>query len=138
MLGSYGVRERYMEARRACSGQPPPACCAICNGNFQLALSRLLKPGGCGGFSSLMTLTLSAAHRASFRRVLADIIASGAVPVVRLTEVFRQAAQSRIITNAHRINQGSMPDFGPPGGGSDFYFVQANDPRRQSLASSNW
>jgi carboxyl-terminal processing protease len=48
MLGSYGVRERYMAARRASSGQPPPACCAICNGNFQLALSRLLKPGGCG------------------------------------------------------------------------------------------
>src|SRR5580700_7220232 len=70
MLGSYGVRERYMEARRACSGQPPPACCAICNGNFQLALSRLLKPGGCGGFSSLMIRTLSAAHRASFRRIV--------------------------------------------------------------------
>src|SRR5262249_7115818 len=48
-------------------------------------------------------------------QVLADIIASGAVPVVRLTEVFRQAAQSRIITTAHRINQGSMPDLGPPG-----------------------
>jgi exodeoxyribonuclease V alpha subunit len=44
-------------------------------------------------------------------QVLADMIASGAVPVVRLTEVFRQAAQSRIITNAHRINQGSMPDL---------------------------
>lgn len=42
-------------------------------------------------------------------QVLADIIASGAVPVVRLTEVFRQAAQSRIITSAHRINQGSIP-----------------------------
>jgi exodeoxyribonuclease V alpha subunit len=36
-------------------------------------------------------------------QVLADIIASGAVPVVRLTEIFRQAAQSRIITSAHRI-----------------------------------
>jgi ATP-dependent exoDNAse (exonuclease V) alpha subunit len=36
------------------------------------------------------------------RQVLADIIASGAVPVVRLTEVFRQAAQSQIITNATR------------------------------------
>src|SRR5262249_10178413 len=58
----------------------------------------------------------------------ADIIASGAVPVVRLTEVFRQAAQSRIITSAHRINQGSMPDLGPPGTESDFYFVQADDP----------
>jgi exodeoxyribonuclease V alpha subunit len=39
-------------------------------------------------------------------QVLADIITSGAVPVVRLTEVFRQAAESRIVTNAHRINQG--------------------------------
>src|SRR5262249_52085385 len=44
-------------------------------------------------------------------QVLADVIASGAVPVVRLTEVFRQAAQSRIIVSAHRINQGSMPDL---------------------------
>ena len=61
-------------------------------------------------------------------QVLADIISSGAVPVVRLTEVFRQAAQSRIIINAHRINQGSMPDLSPPGAESDFYFVQADDP----------
>ena len=61
-------------------------------------------------------------------QVLADIISSGAVPVVRLTEVFRQAAQSRIITNAHRINQGSMPDLSPPETESDFYFVQADDP----------
>jgi exodeoxyribonuclease V alpha subunit len=45
------------------------------------------------------------------------------VPVVRLTEVFRQAAQSRIIINAHRINQGTMPDLSPPGTESDFYFV---------------
>ena len=61
-------------------------------------------------------------------QVLADIIASGAVPVVRLTEVFRQAAQSRIIISAHRINQGSIPDLSPPGAESDFYFVQADDP----------
>jgi exodeoxyribonuclease V alpha subunit len=61
-------------------------------------------------------------------QVLADMISSGAVPVVRLTEVFRQAAQSRIITNAHRINQGLMPDLSPPGTESDFYFVQADDP----------
>ena len=46
----------------------------------------------------------------------------------RLTEVFRQAAQSRIITGAHRINQGSIPDLSPPGTESDFYFVQADDP----------
>jgi exodeoxyribonuclease V alpha subunit len=61
-------------------------------------------------------------------QVLADIISSGAVPVVRLTEVFRQAAQSRIIISAHRINQGSMPDLSPPGRESDFYFVQVDDP----------
>jgi len=61
-------------------------------------------------------------------QVLADLIASGAVPVVRLTEVFRQAAQSRIIISAHRINQGSIPDLRPPGADSDFYFVQADDP----------
>jgi exodeoxyribonuclease V alpha subunit len=61
-------------------------------------------------------------------QVLADVISSGAVPVVRLTEVFRQAAQSRIITSAHRINQGSIPDLSSPGAESDFYFVQADDP----------
>jgi exodeoxyribonuclease V alpha subunit len=61
-------------------------------------------------------------------QVLADIIASGRVPVVRLTEVFRQAAQSRIITNAHRINQGLMPELSAPGGANDFYFVQADEP----------
>jgi exodeoxyribonuclease V alpha subunit len=61
-------------------------------------------------------------------QILADMITSGAVPVVRLTEVFRQAAQSRIITSAHRINQGFIPDLGKPEGDSDFYFVQADDP----------
>ena len=61
-------------------------------------------------------------------QVLADVISSGAVPVVRLTEVFRQAAQSRIITSAHRINQGLIPDLSRPEGDSDFYFVQADDP----------
>jgi len=61
-------------------------------------------------------------------QVLADIIASGVVPVVRLTEVFRQAAQSRIITTAHRVNQGVIPDLSKPTENSDFYFVQADDP----------
>ena len=59
-------------------------------------------------------------------QVLADIIASCAVPVVRLTEVFRQAAQSQIIVNAHRINQGVMPELAPVESG-DFYFVDAAD-----------
>ena len=61
-------------------------------------------------------------------QVLADIIASGAVPVVRLTEVFRQAARSRIVTTAHGINRGAIPDLSRPEGDSDFYFVPAEDP----------
>ena len=61
-------------------------------------------------------------------QVLADIISSSAVPVIRLTEVFRQAAKSQIITTAHRINQGLVPELGKPYGESDFYFVEANDP----------
>ncbi len=61
-------------------------------------------------------------------QVLSDLIASGALPVVRLTEVFRQAAGSRIITNAHRINAGEMPWLGKPEGSTDFYFVPADDP----------
>ena len=61
-------------------------------------------------------------------QVLADIIASGSVPVVRLTEVFRQAARSRIVGSAHRINRGAIPDLSKPEGDSDFYFVPAEDP----------
>src|SRR5205807_8822143 len=59
-------------------------------------------------------------------QVLADIIGSGAVPVVCLTEIFRQSAGSRIIANAHRINRGEMPELDPVEGG-DFYFVEAAD-----------
>ena len=61
-------------------------------------------------------------------QVLADVIGSGAILVVRLTEVFRQAAKSRIIVNAHRINQGQLPQLDRPEDDSDFYFVSADDP----------
>ena len=54
--------------------------------------------------------------------VLKDIIDSGCFPVVRLTRIFRQAAKSRIITNAHRINLGRMPDISN-GKDSDFFFM---------------
>jgi exodeoxyribonuclease V alpha subunit len=60
-------------------------------------------------------------------QVLADIINSAAVPMVRLTEVFRQAAQSRIVVNAHRINRGQLPEAEAVEG-SDFYFVDAAEP----------
>lgn len=60
-------------------------------------------------------------------QVLADLIESGSLPVARLTEIFRQAAASRIITTAHDINRGTLPDLKPPSDASDFYFVEAAD-----------
>jgi exodeoxyribonuclease V alpha subunit len=60
--------------------------------------------------------------------VLADLIASGVVPVVRLTEIFRQAAESQIITAAYAINEGRMPNLKTPADLSDFYFIEAAEP----------
>ncbi len=59
--------------------------------------------------------------------VLRDIIDSGTVPVVRLTRIFRQAQTSRIITNAHKINQGIFPDISN-GRNADFFFIKQEDP----------
>ncbi|HEY1861739.1 MAG TPA: ATP-dependent RecD-like DNA helicase, partial [Gemmataceae bacterium] len=59
--------------------------------------------------------------------VLKDLIASKVVPVVRLTEIFRQAEQSWIVRAAHRVNEGDMPESAPPNGG-DFYFIEAQEP----------
>jgi len=60
--------------------------------------------------------------------VLSDIIDSGAIPTVRLTEIFRQAAGSRIIVNAHRINRGELPLKDPGTALVDFYFIPAATP----------
>ena len=60
--------------------------------------------------------------------VLGSLIDSGVVPVVRLTEVFRQAAHSRIITTAHRINEGFMPEIPAKETKSDFYFIDRAEP----------
>ena len=62
--------------------------------------------------------------------VLGDIIDSGRVPTVRLTEIFRQAASSRIIINAHRINKGEMPLKAEGTELSDFYFIPAETPEQ--------
>ena len=61
--------------------------------------------------------------------VLRDIIYSACFPVVRLTKIFRQAQTSRIITNAHRISRGQMPDI-RGGRNSDFFFM---DMQKQAL-----
>ncbi len=61
--------------------------------------------------------------------VLRDVIASGVVPVVELMEVFRQAAESDIICNAHLINKGLLPELHQSGGRkTDFYFFKQDDP----------
>ena len=62
--------------------------------------------------------------------VLRDLIDSKTIPVVRLTEVFRQAANSRIITNAHRINQGFLPEASTTESDSDFHFIEREEPER--------
>ena len=72
--------------------------------------------------------------------VLRDVISSGLVPVTRLETIFRQAAGSLIITNAHRINQGHMPLYQPasgsaPGGAApDFFLFPAESPEE----AANW
>ena len=61
-------------------------------------------------------------------QVLRDLIDSGAIPVARLREIFRQADNSRIVRNAHRVNQGYLPELESARGElSDFYFVPADD-----------
>ncbi len=60
--------------------------------------------------------------------VLRHLIESQTVPVVRLTEVFRQSADSRIITSAHSVNEGRIPIASKKGDPSDFYFVDRTDP----------
>lgn len=62
-------------------------------------------------------------------QVLADVIDSGCVPVARLTEVFRQASESRIVVNAHRINEGCLPLDAVPGEITDFHLIAVEDPQ---------
>ncbi len=67
-------------------------------------------------------------------RVLDELIGSRRIPVVHLSEIFRQARRSRIVVNAHRVNRGEMPDLEPgvPADEldleSDFYFIERREP----------
>ncbi len=62
--------------------------------------------------------------------VLRDVISSGVVPCVRLKHIFRQAARSLIVTNAHRINEGELPVIGDASADTDFFIVERRDPDR--------
>ena len=68
--------------------------------------------------------------------VLADVIASGTVPVVRLTEIFRQAGQSWIVRAAHAVNARRDARSRRRPGQGDFYFVEADDAGRRSSTAS--
>ena len=61
--------------------------------------------------------------------VLRDIIDSGAVPVIRLTRIFRQAQSSRIVMSAHAVNAGRLPDLSN-GRETDFFFLREEDPEK--------
>ena len=58
-------------------------------------------------------------------QILHDVIKSNVIPTVRLEQIFRQAANSDIIINAHLINQGKFPKLKPPKSETDFYFIQS-------------
>ena len=60
--------------------------------------------------------------------VLSDLITSGKVPVARLTEIFRQAATSQIITGAHAINRGQAPRLTKKGDDTDFFYLTGEEP----------
>ena len=62
--------------------------------------------------------------------LFSDLIRSGVVPMVRLTEIFRQAAESAIIRNAHGVNRGELPDLRD--NKHDFFFLRRKDPARRS------
>lgn len=64
--------------------------------------------------------------------VLGDLISSGKIPVVQLKEIFRQSMKSLIVTNAHRIVHGEMPETGRTD--SDFFFMSCPD--RERIAST--
>ncbi|MFQ5448209.1 MAG: ATP-dependent RecD-like DNA helicase, partial [Saprospiraceae bacterium] len=61
--------------------------------------------------------------------VLQDLILSEKIPLTRLTEIFRQAAASKIIVNAHRVNAGEFPDISNDKKG-DFFFIEEEDPEK--------
>ncbi len=60
--------------------------------------------------------------------VLSDLISSTTVPVARLTEIFRQAASSQIITGSHAINRGLAPAVSKKGEQTDFFYLTAEEP----------
>lgn len=60
--------------------------------------------------------------------VLRDVIRSGVVPCVRLTKIFRQAEESLIVRNAHRINRGEVPEVAPRESDADFFLIERKTP----------
>ena len=91
------------------------------------ALFRAIKPGT----SVILVGDADQLPSVGAGTVFADFLSSGWFAVTELTEIFRQAAGSRIIVNAHRVNSGLLPEKQPPESGlGDFYWIAQDDPER--------
>lgn len=93
------------------------------------ALLRALAPGTC----VIFTGDADQLPSVGAGNVLKDIIVCGCIPVVRLSQVFRQSGMSAIVSNAHLINAGEMPVLN--GKGSDFFMETVPDARRAALST---
>ena len=95
------------------------------------ALLRGIKPNGrlilVGDYNQLPSVGAG--------NVLWDLLQQQAIPTVRLTQVFRQAAKSRIITNAHAVVAGEMPDLSRQGAEDFFFLKQLNQPLAAQLVA---
>jgi len=96
-----------------------------------LLMNNLLKAVG-SGTSVLFVGDVDQLPSVGAGDVLRNLISSGIAPVARLSTIFRQAADSKIITNAHLINQGKFPEFSQ--GSGDFFFFPAED----AVAAADW
>ncbi len=125
-LLEYGARQgRFLRGR-----ENPLACDTLIvdeTSMIDIALFSRLLEAVPSGASLIMVGDADQLPSVGPGNVLADLIASGVVPVVRLTDIFRQARASAIVVNAHRINEGLMPAAPAEDAGSDFYFIERSD-----------
>lgn len=105
---------------------------------FQSLLDKIAKTTQEGGRAPALVLVgdVDQIPSVGAGAVLRDLIESGALPVARLTQIFRQAASSRIISNAHRINQGALPQNLPHGEKSDFYLWPYEEPSQKHVGKT--
>ncbi|MBQ9324434.1 MAG: ATP-dependent RecD-like DNA helicase [Clostridia bacterium] len=109
--------------------KPLNASCIICDETsmVDLMLMRALLRAITPGTRLIMVGDADQLPSVGAGNVLRDLLSSQVIPAVRLTDIFRQSAESRIVTNAHRINHGEMPVFNEKG--TDFFLERCHDPQ---------